>query len=441
MNNPTTIQYETASTTTRSTLGRALYTLVLIAAVYGMSMVDRTIFGLMLQPIKKEFALSDTMLGLIGGIGFALTFALAGLPMSRLADRLSRKWVIAISLAAYSTVTGLTGLAHTVTQLLLARMGLAVGEAGVLPASTSMIADLFPSKSRARAMSALGLSAPMATLLGFVLAGWIAQKYGWRGAFVFMGGVGIVLALIVSATVAEPSRGAFENGIADRRHLRLWPTLRFLSRQRSYLFVIATAVMLAFTTTSLNAWGPSFLVRIYQLGSRELGVYLGVSMGIGGAAGALLGGWLSDLAGSKRARWKLLVPAGAALVQIPAILLFLFGSNLTESLIGIGVCVGLLSSQYGAILAVVSSVVKVTLRAFAVSLMLLFSTIFGTGMGPVCVGFAADHLKADFGPQALRYALCLIILSCVLNAVFALLATLFFDRDMAAAAREDVGSV
>ncbi len=169
-----------------------VWSLILITLIYGISIVDRSIFGLMLQPIKKEFGLSDTVLGLIGSLGFAVTYALAGLPLSRLADRVSRKRIIVLGLACYSLITALTGLAQSTFQLAAARIGLAIGEAAVLPSGTSVISDYFPKKSRSRAMGVLGAGPPIATLVAFTLAGWISQDYGWRGAYFAVGVAGLL---------------------------------------------------------------------------------------------------------------------------------------------------------------------------------------------------------------------------------------------------------
>ena len=407
-----------------------IWSLVLITLIYGISIVDRSIFGLMLQPIKKEFGLSDTVLGLIGSLGFALTYALAGLPLSRLADRISRKRVIVIGLACYSLITALTGLAHSTLQLAAARVGLAIGEAAVLPSGTSVISDYFPKKSRSRAMGVLGAGPPIATLVAFTLAGWISQDYGWRGAYYAVGCAGLVLTLVTQFSLVDPARGATEASNVDRQALDLPATLRFLAGQRSYVLLIIGATLMACTMASLGAWGPAFLGRIHHLSGRELGFDVGLISGVGGLGGTLLGGWLSDLIGRENFKWKLLVPAGACVFAAPSILLFLFAPTLTGSLIGLTGCVAFVASQYGALFGTLQSVVRVSVRAFSISVFLVSTTVLGVGLGPVAVGAATDALKGSMGDGAIRYAMLIPALSCLIGGLLMLVAIRYVSGDL-----------
>ena len=251
--------------TSRAVPAMRLWSLILLTLVYGISIVDRSIFGLMLQPIKKEFGLSDTLLGLIGSLGFAVTYAIAGLPLSRLADRVSRKRVVIIGLGCYSLITAMTGMVASTLQLTAARVGLAIGEAAVLPSGTSLIADYFPKQSRSRAMGVLGAGPPLATLAGFTLAGWVSQDYGWRGAYIAVGMVGLLLTLVTQFSLLDAARGASEPTATDRGRLDLRATFFFLLGQRSYVLLIVGATLMACTMASLGAWGPAFLGRVHHL--------------------------------------------------------------------------------------------------------------------------------------------------------------------------------
>jgi predicted MFS family arabinose efflux permease len=383
----------------------SVWALILLTLVYGLSIVDRSIFGLLLQPIKQEFQFSDTMLGLIGSVGFAFTYAFAGLPLSRLADRLNRKQVVALGLATYSLITALTGGCASAFQLATARVGLAIGEAAVLPAATALISDYYPRKSRARAMGVLGAGPPLATLLGFSIAGAVSQSFGWRGAYVSVGMLGLILAVIVQLTMTEPDRGQSEETPPDRRPMSLLSTLIFLSGQRSYVLLIAGAVLMACTMASLGAWGPAFLGRVHHLSGRELGFDLGLIAGIGGIVGTLAGGFCSDLIGRNSFKWKLIIPGFSCLLA--------FGA-----------------AQYGALFATLQSVVKVSVRAFSVSVFLVFTTVIGVGLGPLAVGIATDKLTAEFAQAAIRYSMLIPTCSCFMGGLLVLLAIRFVDGDL-----------
>jgi predicted MFS family arabinose efflux permease len=408
----------------------SVWALILLTLVYGLSIVDRSIFGLLLQPIKQEFQFSDTMLGLIGSVGFAFTYALAGLPLSRLADRLSRKKVVALGLATYSVITALTGTCASAFQLATARVGLAIGEAAVLPAATALISDYYPRKSRARAMGVLGAGPPLATLFGFSIAGAVSQSFGWRGAYVSVGMLGLILAVIVQLTMTEPRRGQSEETPPDRNPMSLSATLIFLSGQRCYVLLIAGAVLMACTMASLGAWGPAFLGRIHHLAGRELGFDLGLIAGIGGIVGTLTGGFCSDLLGRNSFKWKLLVPAFSCLLAAPSLLLFLFAPSIGLAFAGLTLCTAFVAAQYGALFATLQSVVKVSVRAFSVSVFLVFTTVIGVGLGPLAVGIATDRLTAEFAQAAIRYSMLIPTCSCFMGGLLILLAIRFVDGDL-----------
>jgi predicted MFS family arabinose efflux permease len=408
----------------------SLWALILLTMVYGLSIVDRSIFGLLLQPIKQEFQFSDTMLGLIGSVGFAFTYALAGLPLSRLADRLNRKKAIALGLATYSLITALTGGCVTAFQLATARVGLAIGEAVVLPAATALISDYYPRKSRARAMGVLGAGPPLATLFGFSIAGAVSQSFGWRGAYVSVGMLGLVLAVIVQFTMTEPQRGQSEETTPDRSPMSLSSTLRFLLGQRSYALLIAGAVLMACTMASLGAWGPAFLGRVHGLSGRELGLDLGLIGGAGGIVGTVAGGFCPDLVGRRAFKWKLLVPAASCLLAAPSLLLFLFAPSLSLAFTGLTLCTAFVAAQYGGLFATLQSVVKVSVRAFSVSVFLVFTTVIGVGLGPLAVGIATDSLTAEFAQRAIRYSMLIPTCSCFCGGLLILFAIRFVDDDL-----------
>jgi hypothetical protein len=242
--------------------------------------------------------------------------------------------------------------------------------------------------------------------------------------------LGLVLAVIVQFTMTEPQRGQSEETQADRGPIGLSNTLRFLSYQRSYLLLIAGAVLMACTMASLSAWGPAFLGRVHHLGGRELGFDLGIISGVGGIVGTLSGGFCSDLIGRNSFKWKLLVPAFSCLLAAPSLLLFLFAPSLVLAFAGLTLCTAFVAAQYGGLFATLQSVVKVKVRAFSVSVFLVFTTVIGVGLGPLAVGFATDRLTAEFAQGAIRYSMLIPTCSCFVGGLLILLAIRFVDSDL-----------
>jgi predicted MFS family arabinose efflux permease len=281
---------------------RRYYVLGILTVVYALNFLDRTIFNVLIEPIKKEFALSDTAMGLLAGFGFVLFYSLLGIPIARVADRLNRRNIIALAFAFWSAMTFLCGVASSVTSLALARIGVGIGESAGTPASQSLVADLFNKNERPRA---LGIYA-VGVFLGYFIGGWVNQHYGWRMAFVAAGLPGIALAAILWLTVTEPKRGAMaENFVPEP----IGPTLRFLATQPSFVIVLVGFCLTTYTNYATAAWIPPFLSRVHHLSSVEIGTYAGTFKGLCGIAGTLVGGLVVARISRRDDRWKLWAPA------------------------------------------------------------------------------------------------------------------------------------
>jgi len=211
------------------------YALALLTIVYALNFLDRTIFNVLIEPIKKEFALSDTIMGLLAGFGFVVFYALCGIPIARIADRVNRRNIVAIAFAFWSAMTCLCGMAQNVTMMTLARMGVGAGESAGTPASQSIIADLFSKNERPRALGIYAIGTYLGVFLGYFIGGYVNQHYGWRAAFFAAGLPGIALAAVLWLTVSEPKRGAQSETFTAEP---LGPTLRFLFSQQSFLIVL-----------------------------------------------------------------------------------------------------------------------------------------------------------------------------------------------------------
>ena len=266
---------------------RRYYVLGLLTVVYALNFLDRTIFNVLIEPIKKEFALSDTAMGLLAGFGFVLFYSLLGIPIARVADRLNRRNIVALAFAFWSAMTFLCGTAQSVATLALARIGVGIGESAGTPASQSMVADLFDKNERPRALGVYAIGTYLGVFLGYFIGGYVNQHYGWRMAFFTAGLPGITLAAVLWLTVSEPARGAMAETFTPEP---IGPTLGFLASQQTFVIVLIGFCLTTYTNYATAAWIPPFLARVHHLSSAEIGTYAGTFKGLFGMAGTLVGG-------------------------------------------------------------------------------------------------------------------------------------------------------
>lgn len=372
-----------------SSPARPRLTLALLTLIYVVNFVDRQLVGIVGQPMKAELALSDKQLGLLGGLAFALFYTVLGLPIARAADRRSRVGIIAISLALWSAMTALCGMAGSFAQLLAARVGVGVGEAGCVPASQSLVADLTPPEKRATALSILSLGIPAGMLIGAVAGGWIAQTLGWRMAFIALGLPGILLAGIAALVLREPERAT---PAADAPPMIA--VARTLPRRPAFLHMAAGATLASFAGYGLTSFAVPLAVRRFDL---PLGVAatgyglvagLGIGIGIGG------GGWLADRIGRRRPGAPGLVAAAGVIVA--AILFQLALSQPSAWLLAATGLVPLFGAHlyFGPTYGVTANSVGPRERATAVAILLMAMNAIGLGLGPLAVGALSDHFAA-----------------------------------------------
>src|SRR5437899_1897068 len=266
---------------------RRYYVLGLLTIIYALNFLDRTIFNVLIEPIKKEFALSDTMMGLLAGFGFVLFYAICGIPIARIADRINRLNIVAAAFAFWSVMTCFCGMAQNVTMTTLARVGVGIGESAGTPASQSMIADLFNKNERPRALGIFAIGTYLGVFLGYFIGGYVNQHYGWRMAFYAAGLPGMALAAVMWLTIMEPKRGAMAETFKPEP---IGPTLGFLASQQTFIIVLIGFCLTTYTNYATAAWIPPFLTRVHHLNSAEIGTYAGTFKGLFGMAGTLVGG-------------------------------------------------------------------------------------------------------------------------------------------------------
>lgn len=380
------------------------FVLLMLVVVYTVNFIDRQIVGILAVPIKAELGLSDTELGLLGGLAFALFYTGLGIPVAVLADRYSRTWIMTIALAVWSAMTALCGLAQNFWQLFVARLGVGVGEAGGVAPAYSLIADYFPPGQRARALGVYALAIPLGSALGMVLGGYIATTVDWRYAFFVVGIAGLVLAPVFRLSVLEPPRGALD-GVGTLQPVSLRGVLGLLAGKRSFWLMSLGAATASIVGYGVFFWLPSLLVRSFGLTVWEAALSYGLIVLFGGSAGIWLGGWCADRLAAGRNRAYALVPAVAFGVTGPCYALAVSTSSLPVALAALLLPTAFGLAWLGPVTAGIQHIVPPSMRATASALFLFIINLVGIGLGTVLVGAISDWLEAFHGSESLRYSI------------------------------------
>jgi len=421
------------------TAGYRRYALFLLLTIYIFNFIDRQVINILAEPIKNDLGLADWQLGLMSGFAFAIFYTVLGLPIARLAERNSRPLIISTALAAWSGFTVLSGFAQNFVQLVLARIGVGVGEAGCTPPAHSLIADYVPKEKRASALAFYSMGTPIGGLIGTALGGVIADAYGWRAAFLVCGAPGLVLALIAVLTLVEPRAKAVVTAVKERAQTgaTFGETLGVLLQKRTFWFIAFAAAIKAFIgyghapftasfflrnhgpeigamaaqtsvglTSAFASVGLDWEVKLQTLGF--LALALALVSGLGGALGAYLGGQIADRYGAKDLRAYVSVPAIAAVVTIP---FYIFAVTTDYPLLGIATFTlnGILGTLwYGPVYATAQTIVPPQMRATSSAILLFIINLIGLGLGPLLVGVLSSTLAGPFGfgdAEGVRWAL------------------------------------
>ena len=394
------------------------YVLVMLTLVYVFNFIDRQLLVILQESIKKELDLSDTQLGLLSGFTFALFYVTMGIPIARLADKGNRRNIVALSLGLWSLMTAFSGLARNYVQLLLARIGVGVGEAGGSPPAHAMISDYFPPEKRATALSFYSSGLYVGILVGFLMGGYLNQQLGWRTAFFVLGIPGIIFSLLFYATVKEPRRGATDSHapIANATH-SLMHVVRLLYSMKTFVYLSLGGSLHVFCVYGLVNWEPSFLARLHGMKGADIGVALGLILGTTGALGTFVGGLLTDHFGKVDKGWYMKIPGYAVLLSIPFVIGFLFSRDIFFSLICLAVSNFLYSSYLGPAIAVSHSLVPASMRAITSAIFFLMINLIGLGFGPLVVGMISDLLAPALGVESLRWAMSSVVVVSVVSSL------------------------
>ena len=382
------------------------YTLFMLVLVFTSSHVDRQIMGILGQPIKESLLISDTQLGLLTGIMFAVFYATLGMPMAMWTDRNNRRNLISFSVFLWSLMTAMCALATNFVQLLLLRIGVGVGEAGSNPPSHSIIADLYPPEKRSTAMAIFGTGINWGILIGFLVGGWINEWYGWQAAFVIVGLPGILLALLVRFTVVEPPRGHSEALQQEVAAPGFWEVVGFIWRNSVLRHIVVAGALVSFAGYASVIWIPIYLVRIHDMGTGEVGSYLALLIGVGGAIGIYLGGRIADLMAARRGQqWLPWVVAISSLITLPLLFLTFMATTPTMAIAAYALPAMLGTLYVAPGFALIQNSTPLEMRSVAAAINLFVTNIIGLGLGPFTVGFFSDVFSQSYGEDGLRWGL------------------------------------
>jgi predicted MFS family arabinose efflux permease len=382
--------------------------------------MDRGELALLLDAISKEFKLTDAQLGFLASLPFAIFYSTLGIPIAAIADRTTRRNVLAACCALWSVATAVCGLAFNFFSLIVGRAMTAIGEAGGTPPSHSLISDYFSREDRATALSIYALGVPIGTMAGNLLGGWGNSFFGWRATFLLIGLPGLVVAALVWFTVREPPRGLSDIGPsrALEKAPPLWDVVKFLASYASFRHMCLAAALHSVVWYAGSQFNAVFFIRSHGMSSGEAGTWLAFFAGVG-ALGTLLGGLLSDKLAARDGdrRWYMWVPGIATLVMVPFQFFAYLSNDMRIVIPSFFIMVPLASMFFGPSFAVSQMLATLRSRAVATSVLLLVQTLVGLGLGPMIAGAISEGLRPDVGEDSFRYGLCIVGLANIWAAV------------------------
>ncbi|WP_075790702.1 spinster family MFS transporter [Massilia putida] len=388
------------------------YALAVMTLIYACHFLDRMMVSIIIEPVRKEFALNDSQIGLLTGLAYGASFAAAGIPIGLMIDRVNRVRLLAMLVAIWSAMTTLSGMAQSYVQLLLARMGVGASEAGGSPTSLSLISDMFPASRRSTAVGCFFLSNAVGAIMSILIGGYVAAHHGWRAAMLIAGAPGLLLAVVLFVTVREPRRGAMEPGAGSataRPAAGIGQMLRHIGTNATMYHILAGVTLTTAGVATIGAWLPSFVMRFHGFTIKDAGFAVALASGFCGALGSAVGGYLTDKAADGRPRRRMDVSAGVCLAAT--------ATAAAGMLAGTGsLAVGLLSltqmlafivfpAAFGAMLGITAP----NMRGATSASLQVCTNLAGYGLGPFMVGVFSDWYGGD---QSLRYAMITVMSIC-----------------------------
>jgi MFS family permease len=410
------------------------YVLVVLVLGYIFNTMDRSVLGILLQPIKEELQISDAALGWLTGPAFAFFYSILGVPIARLADRWNRVNVLAISIAIWTAATALCGAAYNYVSLFIFRCTTGIGEAGGSPPSHSLISDYFAGSKRATALAVYAMAVPFGTAIGSLVSGHSNVSYGWRWTFFIIGAPGLLVALLAWLTIKEPPRGYSDTGKVRQDTPPFLEVFRFLLTRKSFVHMSVGAAAHSVMWYAGSNWNPSFFVRAHGMNTGMAGNYL-ASFALIGAMGTFAGGFLADRLSVRYGdrRWYMWVPAIACLTMVPFQFFAYLSPQLSVVVPTFTVMVVLASMFFGPSFAMGQSLATVRMRAMSASVLLFIQNIIGLTAGPWLVGQFSNHLGNN--GTSLRYAMVIVGVSNIWAAFHYYMGSRTYRQDLEATAR------
>jgi MFS family permease len=407
------------------------YVLVILGLTSALNYYDRNLISILVEPMKRDLHLSDSDIGLLSGIGFALMYSTLGIPMARLADRYGRARLLASSLAVWSFMTILSGRAFNFTTMLLARVGVGAGEAGGLPATHALVAEYFAPASRGKALSVIGVCGALGLSMALAGGGYINDWRGWRFAFYLGGLPGLLLSGLVFFTIRErEAEGPSDTMGQSKSEIPLRTVFAKLWHRRSYVHLCCGMGIATIGVYGQFAWTPAFLMRSYHLSAGQIGRYYSAVVGPATILAVFVGGALNDWLVRRDRRWPfwLLAICFAAIVPPSLVLFLVHDFKLAMAMSLVITVVGILwtAPSY----ALVQNLAGPQVRAIAAAIFMMIANIVGLGLGPYATGLLSDALKHRFGDSSLAISLCIVTATCGIGVLNFLLATRTVASDM-----------
>ena len=398
------------------------YALALLTSIYTINNVDRNLIASLAEPIKHAFDLTDARLGALLGLAYALSCALVGLPMGLLVDRVNRSRLIAALLAAWSAVVLVTGTAQSFAALVLTRFALGTAATGASPACMSLVTDFFPRTLRATALSLYYLSTPFALIIVFSTAGFMAETFGWRAVFFIWGGLGLLLSMLVIATLREPQRGGLDRDPATAERSSLRAVAGLIVQRQVLLYLMVAAVATIVGQSGYAAFLSPYFVRVHHLSIAQAGLYAAVILGGAGVIGIPLGGFIADLLSKWSPRSSPYLVAIMVALAVPLGVAGFLAATPMHAVAGILACHLLASFFYGTSFAAYLSAGPPNMRGALGSFLYVAMNLVGYGVGPGITGFLSDLFQKSGVREPLRWATTSVLGAFVVAAVFFFLA-------------------
>lgn len=416
------------------------YVLALLFLGYALNAIDRGILGFLLEPIRHEFNATDTQLGFLGGVAFAIFYSVFGIPIAAWADRSNRKNILALAIFLWSGMTALCGAAVNFVMLVFTRIGTAVGEAGGTPPSHSLIADYFPLSKRATAISIYMTAIPVGITFGSLLGGWGNQFFGWRITFMLAGAPGLILAAIIFLTVKEPARGLSDHSAAkkDSSPLSVFDAFKFMWQHKSFRHLSLANALHALVFYAGATFNPAFLMRSHGMSSGDIGTLIAFLSAIG-IMGTFFGGFFADKFNVRHndSRWYFWLCGISVVTTMPFQITAYVTPNLWIAIPALLCAVVLNNVFFGPSYAMTQALASLRMRALAASVMLFIQTMIGYNLGPLFAGIISDHLAPTVGEKSLGYALAILAVFELWAAIHYFTGARYLRSDLATTQRFD----